>query len=339
MTAPSKNWTAILDTAIAAGKPLDEPLLTALRDNLVHLEEWLGHSYTAARNHNHDGVNSALISVGPNMVRNYGFEEDLTGWTQNAYSGGSIAISTSNDLEGAKSVGITSANVTNGGGYVQSGTLVVAGGLPYRFGVSTKASTPGMSSDSAVIWFNRALTQIGTTGIHSVADTPTTFHSRVVMAPQSARYAVLRITGGVPGLGSSAGTVYFDNAFAGVGYDRFTGAGNIELFRLAGPWTWGTTAETKVAEIVCSYAGSVRVRFDLRQTGGGTVGGRIFVNDVVRGTDRQTASSGATTYTEDILIDSGDRIALYLRQVAGSPVANAENFILGGNAPLAFAQN
>jgi len=59
MTVPSKTWTAITDGTIDADSPLDETLMTALRDNLVHLEEWLGDGYTAAKDHDHDGVNSA----------------------------------------------------------------------------------------------------------------------------------------------------------------------------------------------------------------------------------------------------------------------------------------
>ncbi|TAN59696.1 hypothetical protein EPN18_09995 [bacterium] len=59
MTVPSKNWTSIADTQVDADSPLDTTLITALRDDLVHLKEWLGANYTAAQNHNHDGVNSA----------------------------------------------------------------------------------------------------------------------------------------------------------------------------------------------------------------------------------------------------------------------------------------
>ncbi|MBI5344977.1 MAG: hypothetical protein HZB83_06540, partial [Deltaproteobacteria bacterium] len=59
MAAPSKNYTLIADSSVDADSPLDTTLLTAIRDNLIHLEEWLGDSYTAAKNHNHDAVNSA----------------------------------------------------------------------------------------------------------------------------------------------------------------------------------------------------------------------------------------------------------------------------------------
>lgn len=64
MTVPSKSWSVIADGQVDADSPLDTTLITALRDNLVHLEEWLGDGYTAAKDHNHDGVSSSLIAGG-----------------------------------------------------------------------------------------------------------------------------------------------------------------------------------------------------------------------------------------------------------------------------------
>lgn len=61
MAAPSKNFTTIADSSIDADSPLTEDLMTDLRDNDIHLEEWLGKDYTAAANHDHDGVNSAAV--------------------------------------------------------------------------------------------------------------------------------------------------------------------------------------------------------------------------------------------------------------------------------------
>lgn len=62
MTAPSKNWSNIEDTQIDADSPLDTTLLTAIRDDLVHIKEWLGKDYAAAVNHCHDGADSAQLS-------------------------------------------------------------------------------------------------------------------------------------------------------------------------------------------------------------------------------------------------------------------------------------
>ena len=62
MAAPSKVFTVIADSRIDPDSPLDTTLFTDLRNNDIHLEEWLGHSYVAAQDHNHDSVNSARIS-------------------------------------------------------------------------------------------------------------------------------------------------------------------------------------------------------------------------------------------------------------------------------------
>lgn len=68
MAAPSKVWVNIADSQVDADSPIDGVLLTAYRDDLVHLREWLGLSYTAAQNHNHDGVNSASIILPDNSI-------------------------------------------------------------------------------------------------------------------------------------------------------------------------------------------------------------------------------------------------------------------------------
>ena len=63
MPAPSKNYTLIPDGSIDADSPLDTTLMTQMRDDLIHLEEWLGDGYTAAKDHNHDGVNSKNVTL------------------------------------------------------------------------------------------------------------------------------------------------------------------------------------------------------------------------------------------------------------------------------------
>ena len=67
MAAPAKSFTVIPDTKIDADSPFTEELATFLRDNIEHLEEWLGKDFVAAINHNHDGVNSALTSIGSSI--------------------------------------------------------------------------------------------------------------------------------------------------------------------------------------------------------------------------------------------------------------------------------
>jgi len=63
MPAPAKPFTIIADSRIDADSPVTEELMTFIRDNIEHLEEWLGKNYVAAVDHDHDGVNSKLTSV------------------------------------------------------------------------------------------------------------------------------------------------------------------------------------------------------------------------------------------------------------------------------------
>ena len=70
MAAPSKAWVVIADSQIDADSPLDTTLVTALRDDVVHLEEWLGDGYTAVKDHDHDAVNSKSVVLGNGAVTN-----------------------------------------------------------------------------------------------------------------------------------------------------------------------------------------------------------------------------------------------------------------------------
>lgn len=63
MAAPSKSFTIIPDADIDPDSPVTTGLMTNIRDDLIHLEEWLGKNFVAAQNHDHDDVNSALLSA------------------------------------------------------------------------------------------------------------------------------------------------------------------------------------------------------------------------------------------------------------------------------------
>ncbi|MBI5562765.1 MAG: hypothetical protein HY894_07955 [Deltaproteobacteria bacterium] len=87
MTAPSKNWTSIADSQVDADSPLDTALITAMRDDLIHIKEWLGKDYTAAQNHSHDGADSAKINTA-NVIKTgavYVFDDfvhnNFIGWS------------------------------------------------------------------------------------------------------------------------------------------------------------------------------------------------------------------------------------------------------------------
>lgn len=64
MAAPSKSFTVIPDGDIDPDSPLTTGLFTELRDNDIHLEEWLGLSFVAAQDHDHDNINSKAVAIG-----------------------------------------------------------------------------------------------------------------------------------------------------------------------------------------------------------------------------------------------------------------------------------
>lgn len=69
MPAPTRAFTNIADGAIDPDSPIDTALMTAFRNNDEHLEEWIGKDYTAAQNHDHDGVNSKpVVGIGDGAV-------------------------------------------------------------------------------------------------------------------------------------------------------------------------------------------------------------------------------------------------------------------------------
>jgi len=69
MAAPTYSWNTINSSQTDADSPLDTTLMEAQRQNLIHLEEWLGLDYTAAQNHDHDGTNSKPVaSVADNAI-------------------------------------------------------------------------------------------------------------------------------------------------------------------------------------------------------------------------------------------------------------------------------
>lgn len=64
MATPSQPFTIIPDADVDPDSPLTSSLLSALKNNDIHLEEWLGLSFVAAQDHDHDGVNSKRVESG-----------------------------------------------------------------------------------------------------------------------------------------------------------------------------------------------------------------------------------------------------------------------------------
>ena len=64
----TSSWSTISSAQTDADSPLDVTLMEGMRQNELHLYEWLGQGYTPSTAHNHNGVNSAIVILGANSV-------------------------------------------------------------------------------------------------------------------------------------------------------------------------------------------------------------------------------------------------------------------------------
>lgn len=63
MPPPSENFDAPTAAEVLSDKPVNEIFGGKCRKSLIHLKEWLGLDYTGAQNHDHDGVNSKIVTT------------------------------------------------------------------------------------------------------------------------------------------------------------------------------------------------------------------------------------------------------------------------------------
>lgn len=314
MPAISKAWVTVPDTAVDPDSPLDTTLVTALRDDLVHLREWLGAAYYAGavQDHNHDGVNSALVEIGPNLLRNGSFEQDTNGWSITTYTGGSQTINTANHIDGAKALAFTSTSTANGGGQATNGQFInVTGGEGVELYMALKASVANVSSKVELIWYDNAQAQISITDLYVSTNTPTVNTPLYLgdAAPANARFCKVRLTGAVPGSGSATGTVYFDGLRMGKAHPAVAGT---QVLSPTYGGSSGNTSPTLVAQLVATLSGTYRTFMTLRNAGAASsVNGRIYKNGVAFGSSRNTGSATAQNYTEDLAFRKGDLIQIY----------------------------
>jgi hypothetical protein len=100
------------------------------------------------------------------------------------------------------------------------------------------------------------------------------------------------------------------------------------------------TGWVKRKEIVLGLRGALSVSFDLKSDAGANVRGRIYVNGVAVGTERQTTNLAYQTYNETISgLNRGDLVQLYAKMDYASSSAGVRNFRLYANAPENNAVN
>lgn len=308
---PTATFTVKVTTDWDPLKPLTTTKLNQLYDNTQYCKDKI-------EAHLHNGSDgSALIEVGPNELRNGSFESGTTGWTIVTYTGGTVAVNTSNPLDGAKSLAFTSTVLANGGGdAVSDEYLPVTGGKEYALNGAIKASVANVSAKLETIWYDNTKTQISATTMYSSSNVPTalTAIGKSVAAPAAARWRRAKFTGGVPATGSAVGTIYFDGALAcaGPGFVAASGAYNAGGVGSVKTGTSNSGTYAKVAEFRAPRAGVYAVSMDLNATSPDTAYGRIYLNGVAVGTERTTASTPPVNFTEDITVAFGDLVQIYV---------------------------
>lgn len=86
MTATTYAWNSISSAQTDADSPIDTVLMEGIRQNLIHLREWVGDGFTPAKDHDHDGVNSksvlladAVVSVAKLRLSQGSFSANISG--------------------------------------------------------------------------------------------------------------------------------------------------------------------------------------------------------------------------------------------------------------------
>ena len=79
-----------------------------------------------------------------------------------------------------------------------------------------------------------------------------------------------------------------------------------------------TTYQSSDLALIVVRNGTLRIKFDLKSSSTGKHAyGKIYINGEAAGTERDTTSTDYTTYSEDIEVEAGDLIEVYLKAESG----------------------
>ncbi len=97
----------------------------------------------------------------------------------------------------------------------------------------------------------------------------------------------------------------------------------------------------KVKEIYVPFGGTYSVYFEMGFKVNASAYGRIYVNGAAIGTERvQTSGGNYIGYSEDIVLQAGDLVQLYIRNTTGGGnETKAQNFRVREAAPFHFIVN
>jgi len=87
-----------------------------------------------------------------------------------------------------------------------------------------------------------------------------------------------------------------------------------------------STTYVKIKEFIIRRQGQIRVKFDLKEpTGTQTAFGKVYINDIAVGVEKSTSSSSYVTQSDDVYVEAGNRVSIYIKTSAGGNPAFIEN--------------
>ncbi len=274
--------------------------------------------------------------INPSMETDADGDGNPDGWVFTDRPNGSHAIDTTNNAHGANGIKFTSTVLADGGSYGDSKDYyAVAEGEVYTWKAWRKASAANISCQHLVTWYTGAKALISTSTLFQDTNAPTTntLATGTVTAPSTARFAKLRVEGGIPGVGSATGDITFD----GLGFDTiYPGTVRPEAFedhvtgsydvapRLVGAASHGNSW-VKFGEWYMDRDGTIKTELGLRRgdaKASGTGYIRIYKNGSAFGTQRSTTSTTNVYWEQDLAFVKGDKIQVYVKENYSVGAAN-----------------
>lgn len=174
-----------IDSAdIQAGKPVDNDLMTQIKDN-------------------EDANNAALAGAGSFDIPNGDMELTDAGfpanWAQTTYPGGTAGLETASPINGSQSMKfVHPGGGGNGGGFADSDYLPCGEGAPFRISWLHKVTASGMKNQVFIRWFDKDKVFISATTIYESTNNPTTEtqFSNIANPVSGARFWRVRSVGG-----------------------------------------------------------------------------------------------------------------------------------------------
>jgi hypothetical protein len=281
---------------------------------------------------NEDFLNSQ-VGGGPTLPSNGSFEIDTDAdgvpdnWTRTLSAGGAGVISTSISVHGKNSFQFTfPSGAGNGGGFLKSDSFDVNNVDPFNLSFSIQRSaSAGAKNEVIVDYLNGALTTVGSETVYSATSEASTgwISKTVALSPpnSSAVIAQVSIIGGTTDIDSS-GITRFDDVFMSEGVSINPGDVPIAASTVAITWTSVSspvllTTFQQSRKINTKQGGEFRTEYTIR---GSSDSARDYFsqwkrNGVFVGTSNVLVTGGTAdvTVSEDLIFDSGDTVALFIR--------------------------